>query len=120
MTSDSREMNDSFKTFYYHLYKSEPPCEGIQFPTLSEEGRAHLDTPIQLSELSDAMTSMKGGKAAVPDRIPINTYKAFMEKLLPALLKMLEKVFEKGCLPPTLQCALITGIVKPGQQPLWM
>lgn len=79
--SDPKEINDSFKTFYNYLYKSEPPrdpeiqtefLDGIQFPSLSEEERANLDVPLLLSELSDAMTSMKDGKAAGPDGIPID------------------------------------------------
>lgn len=50
--NDPREINDSFKTFYNRLYKSETPCDpeietefldGIQFPSLSEEERANLD-----------------------------------------------------------------------------
>ena len=63
------------------------------------------------------MTNMKGGKAAGPDGIPIDIYKAFKNKLLPPLLNMVEEIFEKGCLPPTLQGALITVILKPGKDP---
>ena len=46
ITSDPKEINESFKTFYNHLYKSEPPgdpktqsvfLDGIHFPFLSEE-----------------------------------------------------------------------------------
>lgn len=108
---------------YSHLYNSQSPIDTTrtnflnEFPLLSEEGRDHLDAPIQLIELSEALTKMKGGETAGPDGIPIDTYKTLKEKLLPSLLEKVNETFEKGCLPPTLQSALIIVILKPEKNP---
>lgn len=69
-----------------------------------------MDAPIQLIELSEALIKMKGGKTAGPDGIPVDIHKAFKEKLLPPLLEMVKEIFEKGCLPPTLQSALTVNL----------
>lgn len=71
-----------------------------------------MDAPTKLIELSEALIKIKGGKTAGPDGIPVDIYKAFKEKLLPPLLEMVQETFEKGCLPPTLQSALIMVILK--------
>ena len=125
LTTDPTEINDTFKSYYEKLYTSEPPSDpmlqttfldGLEFPRLSDDERNVLDRPIQLAELFEAVGEMSGGKAPGPDGIPIDIYKTFKKKLLPPFLDMVKEAFEKG-LPPTLQSALITVILKPGKSP---
>lgn len=60
---------------------------------------------------------MSSRKAPGPDGIPIEIYKKFSGKLLPHLLEMFNKSFEKGILPPSLRSALISLLLKPGKSP---
>lgn len=59
--------------------------------------------------------SMKPGKAAGPDGLPIDIYKTFASKLKAPLLEMFSESAQKGILPPTLRGARITLLPKPGK-----
>ena len=67
--------------------------------------------------MTEALTCMKGGKAAGPDGLPKDFYKSFKDKLLPHLLNMFEEAFRTNTLPPFLSRALIMNILKPGRPP---
>ena len=87
----------------------------IEIPVLTKSAKKELNSLIVASELSEAIDSMKGGKAPGPDGILIEIYKNFKDMLLVPLLNMCEESLEKGELPPSLQNALITLILKPGK-----
>ena len=67
--------------------------------------------------MSEAVCNMQNGKPQGPDRIPIEIYKLFPDKLLPPLLEVFEEAHVSGILPPSLQTALITLVPKPGKLP---
>lgn len=89
LTNDQAEINSAFKMFYEKLYTSEHEDSGQQehflsslvFPTISTDSKGKLDHIIGTDELSEAITSMSGGKAAGPDGLPIEIYKRFKDKL---------------------------------------
>lgn len=121
-----QENNNSFQTFYSKLYISESSASAhnlhsflhqIEIPILTDDAKEELNSPIVIAELSEAIDSMKGGKAPGPDGIPIEIYKNFKDMLLVPLLNMCEESFEKGELPPSLRNAFITLILKPGKPP---
>lgn len=58
--------------------------------------------------MSVAINSMKG-----PDGIPIEIYKTFRTKLTPPLLEMYQESLDSGSLPPSLNTAVITLLLKP-------
>lgn len=77
---DPTEINESFRKFYEGLYSSEILNENselkvfldsINIPNIPESFRTNLDKDITLEELSDAIDSIKAGKAPGPDGLPI-------------------------------------------------
>ena len=123
-TSDPQKINTLFETYYTQLYSSE--ClvtnesyqdffDQLTLPSLSEEAKADLDSPITTAEISEAIDQMKGGKAPGPDGLPIDIYKIFKNKLLSPLLDMFVESFNSGKLPPSMCNALIILILKPGK-----
>ena len=83
------------------MYTSESPATShtlhsflgqIEIPVLGESAKQELNSPIVISELSEAIHSIKGGKA--PDSIPIEIYKKFEDMLLIPLLNMCEESLE--------------------------
>ncbi len=123
-TTDPKEINETFKTFYEKLYKSDISANNsvqssfldrLEFPSLSPEDRETMDRTVELSELEEALACMRAGRAAGPDALPIDFYKTFKDKLLPRLLIMFEEAFRTNSLPPSFSRALITNILKPGK-----
>lgn len=119
-----QEINNYFQSFYSKLYTSESPATShmlhsflgqIEIPVLSEDAKKELNSPIVLSELSDAIDSLKGGKAPGPDGIPIKIYKNYKNMLSVSLLNMCKESLKKGELPISLWNTLITLILKPGK-----
>lgn len=89
ITTDPGEINETFVSFYKSLYQSESPTspsnqnnflDGLDFPSITEETRSELDREQELEEVSNAVLSMRGGKAVGPDGLPIDIYKDFKEK----------------------------------------
>lgn len=124
LTSDPSEINVTFANFYHSLYKAESAginsqqtifLDGLQIPNFSNEAKQHLDSPFSIEELLKAIDTMKNGKTAGPDGLPIDIFKAFKEKIVHPLINMYEESLESGILPPSLRKALITLIPKPGK-----
>ena len=90
----------------------------LQFPSITEEAKTDLDKHLCVEELSEAKKGLSSGKAPGPDGLPIELYKTFAGKLLPHLLEMFNKSYEKGILPPSLRAAVISLLLKPGKCPL--
>ncbi|MGL4560929.1 MAG: hypothetical protein ACRCV0_01400 [Brevinema sp.] len=113
---DPIEINNTFKDYYEELYKAQASIKldniniflnKIDIPSISEDDR--------VKEIGQAIDSMKSGKRAGPDGIPIDLYKKFKNKLLVPLLNMFEEIFQSNFLPPSLNTALITLLPKPGK-----
>ena len=112
------EINNCFKEFYEHLYKSECPkiseerdtfLDQLQFRTLNEDVKQGLDIDLTSEELLQAIQAINSGKAPGPDGLPIEFYKTFKEKLLSPLLNMYSESFQNGILPPSLRQAMMNS-----------
>lgn len=89
--------------------------DNIHIPKISEVIKEELEKDITLVELSLAIDSIKGGKTPGPDGLPIEVYKMFKHRLMPALIEMFKDAFRNGILPASLRGALITLLPKPGE-----
>lgn len=58
---------------------------------------------------------MKGGKTPGPDGIPIEILKTFQDTLIPPMLEMYEEALDTGSVPPSLNMAVVTLLLKPGK-----
>lgn len=121
-----KEINNAFKEYYQSLYNTETNCniqtmnevlDRLNTPTISEEQKKELELEMTKEDISSAIDAMKLGKRAGPDGIPIDIYRKFKDKLLTPLLDMITETFERNCLPPSLNEALIVLLPKPGKPP---
>ena len=71
-----------------------------------------LAMPITIEELSTAISCMQGGKCPGPDGYPIEFYRKFQHKLAHVLKDMFNESFTSLNLPPTLNQASISLILK--------
>lgn len=85
-----KDINTEFRNFFSNLYSSEITLdtvksrdflEKLNLPSLSQEEADHMGTPITLSELKEAVFSMKRGKSPGWDGIPPEFYSSFWDVL---------------------------------------
>lgn len=124
-TSHPQKINNAFLDFYHSLYSSEYSdsaphrqkefLDSLEFTHLNEEHLGPLELDLGAQEVSEAISSLKGGKTPGPDGIPIELYEIFKTKLLPPLLDLYRESFGRGSLPPSLNTAIITLLFKPGK-----
>lgn len=91
--------------------------DDLQIPTTEPDCIKELDAPLSLEKLKTSIQSMQSNKAPGPDRLPIEFFKKFMDKLSPLLLLMFKESLEKGTLPPTLTQASIAPRIKGEKDP---
>lgn len=91
--------------------------DDLYIPSIPGDFKGHMDRKLDASEIADAVTNMRGGKAAGPDGLPVDIYKIFKDKLIGPILAMYEEAFQQGRLPDSLRSALITLILKPNKSP---
>lgn len=81
VTNDPLEINKTFVSFYSTLYQSKYPTEStdqntfldrLVIPTISEKTKLRLDKQLDATDISNAFCSLKSGKAAGPDGLPID------------------------------------------------
>lgn len=127
ITLDPTKINDEFKSFYSLLYTSEtnPDTQDfvnffnmLQIPQVHSDMVEELERPITTDELLIVMASMQTGKCPGPDGYPIEFYKKFQHKLAPILIDMFNESFASSSLPPTLNQASISLILKKNKDPL--
>lgn len=73
ITTDPQEINGSFSTYYKTLYTS-------SIFSIPDDIKGQMDRKLDASEFADAITNMKGGKAAGPDSLPVDIYNIFKDK----------------------------------------
>lgn len=121
---DPVKINEVFSQYYKNLYSSECPVnlesqthflDNLNLPQLSEEYKKNLDEGITVQEIEEAIDSMKSGKAAGLDGLPIDIYKKFKGKLMQPFLDMILESSHEGILPTSMREALITLLPKPGK-----
>ncbi len=126
ISTDPKQINVIFQTFYCNLYKSEVPpdksrCDRVlsqlRLPRLSSTDSADLDKPITLDEVRDAAQVMQRGKSPGIDGIPPEFYTCFWEQLGPFLLDMINSSIEKGRFSRDVNTALISLLLKKNKDP---
>lgn len=115
-----KDINDRFLQFYSSLYTSECSImneflDKCNLPKLSDAECKALNTKLSITEIHEAITSLKRGKAPGPDGLPSELYKKFDFILSPYLHRMYVQAQEEGTLPPTLTEATIIMIHKKGK-----
>ena len=86
LPTDSKVILDEIKNYYRKLYTSKGPIQThytdrINIPKLPQEISLELDQDITLSELSEALKSMKNNVSPGIDGLPADFYKVFWGKL---------------------------------------
>lgn len=112
MTVDPREINEAFRKFYEKLYCSEYKATtdahsaffgNLNIPKISEELKFKLDGEITAAEIMEAINTLKGGKTAGPDGLPIDLYKYFSDKMVKPLHDMYIECYNSACLPTSMR-----------------
>lgn len=126
VTTEPKRINETFQTFYSNLYKSEVQldknrCDAflgqLDLPQLAVTDSTHLDDPISLEELKDAVGNMQRNKSPGLDGIPPEFYVAFWDKLGPLLLDMIMYSIDKGSFSRDVNIALISLLLKKDKDP---
>lgn len=94
------EADIAFDTFYYNAHSD-----------ISSES---LNSPISVSEVVNAITSLKNQKAAGPDRLIGEFYKNSADVILPFLVKLFNYIFDNGIFPEEWTVAVIQPLHKKG------
>ena len=90
--------------------------EKFNLPRLNQEEIKIMNNPNISTEIEAVIKSLskkKKKKSPGPDVFTGELYKAFIEELMPILLKLLQKIAEEGTLPNSFCKAMITLIPKP-------
>ena len=86
--------------------------EKFNFPKLNQEEKENLNRPITSTEIESIIRNLPTNKIPGPDGFTAEFYQKFRE-LTPILLKLFQKIAEKGKLPNSFYEATITLIPKP-------
>ena len=108
------------------MYTSEPSSQGDiedflgrrNVPTLSSDVRNLLEAPISQEEVAAAISSLQSGTTPGPDGFPSEFYKEFSVQLAPFLTSVFSESLKTGTLPPTLNQACISLLLKKDKDPL--
>ncbi len=114
------------RLFYKDLYSSECTSSDearaeflskIRLPSLSEQQKVALCRPVTKDEVVETISTLKGGKAPAPDGFGSVYYKKYSKILVGPLTDMYSASFNRGCLPPSLNLANISVILKKEKPP---
>lgn len=126
-TIDPKMINTEFKNYYASLYSSEINAgkedldrffSQLEIPQVHRNTAKELENPVTTAELLTALKTMQSGKCPRPDGFPVEFHRCFQNKLVPVLIEMFNESFITGKLPPTLNQASISLILKKGKDPL--
>ena len=87
--------------------------EKYNFPKLNQEEIENLNRYITSTEIKTIIRNLPTNKSPGPDGFTAEFYQKFCEELTPILLKLFQKIAEKGKLPNSFYEATITLIPKP-------
>lgn len=124
-TTDPKLINETFSKFYSELYASDNPntsstsgLSSIEFPKVDQGLAENLAMPISTAEIMGAITTLQSGKSPGPDGFTVEFYKKFAPLLSTVLSDMYNEALSLGRLPPTLNNATITLLLKKDKDPL--
>ena len=87
--------------------------EKYNLPRLNQDEIEKMNRPITRTEIETVIKKLPTNKIPGPDGFTGEFYQTFREELTPLLLKLFQKIAEKGTLPNSLYEATITLIPKP-------
>ena len=86
--------------------------ERYNLPRLNQEEIENMNRPITSNEIETLIKNLPINKSPEPDSFIGEFYQTFREELTPILLKLFQKIAEKGTLPNSFYKATITVILK--------
>ena len=87
--------------------------ENFNLPRLNQEEIEIMNQPIASTEIEAVIKILPKNKSRGPDGFTGEFYQMIREELMPILLKLFQKIAEKGALPNSFCEATITLIPKP-------
>lgn len=114
--------------FYHNLYTSEQPSDAsvlmdrffaqLSLPTIPQENKLVLNSPISGEEVVNAIRNLQNGKAPGPDWFSSDFFFfRFSGLLVDPLVRMFNNAFLNSELPQTLREANISVLLKKGKCP---
>ena len=86
--------------------------EKYNFPKLDQEEIENLNRTITSMEIETVIRNHPANKSPCPDGFTAEFYQKFREELMPILLKLFQKIAERGKLPNSFYEVIITLISK--------
>ena len=119
VTNDTAEIQRIIRDYYKQLYANKMNnleemdkfLKKYNLPRLNQEKKENMNRPITSKEIETVIKNLPTNKSPGPDASQVNSIK-HLEKT-PILLKLLQKIAQKGTLPNSFYEATITLIPKP-------